>query len=145
MSRKGGKGRVREREREAHHHPTPPSQPLDPTYFNSFPLLRLNNLRLFRAHIYTYSFSKYLLAVCVDKISTLLLTPFFKILTHDTFITNRWFIANRFLNLCVQINMAVLRIAVLTLQNDTLRNDTSIVRHIYIKKNESPVVNYFRE
>lgn len=53
MSRKGRKERVRER--ETRHHPTPPSQPLDPTYFNSFPLLRLNNLRLFCAHIYTPS------------------------------------------------------------------------------------------
>lgn len=53
MSRKEGKERERERERFTHH-PTPPSQPLDPTYFNSFPLLRLNNLRLFRTHTYIH-------------------------------------------------------------------------------------------
>lgn len=69
MSRKGGKERVRER--ESCHHPTPPSQPLDPTYFNSFPLLRLNNLRLFRAHIYTHSFLKCLSQyMYIDKIWT---------------------------------------------------------------------------
>lgn len=61
------------RERESRHHPTPPSQPLDPTYFNSFPLLRLNNLRLFRARIYTHSFLKCLSQyMYIDKIWTLI-------------------------------------------------------------------------
>lgn len=55
-------------------------QPLDPTYFNSFPLLRLNNLRLYYIHIHALLFQMSVLVV--DKARTHINANFLKYDTH---------------------------------------------------------------